>query len=363
MAPALRRRPPGQSWLRRVLAAAGAAVLVAVVALVATTVGGGSPPRRASSTTRPSSTAGSSPSTTTGKAAATAPTSYPVGTVSMQLPTPGGELPTVVRYPAVAGSGGGPGAPADLRHGPYPLIVFSQGFHISPEAYRGILEPWAAAGYVVVDPTYPADDPVGRTTTPPGQRPAGPSELDAVIADLQADSRAPNTPVSGLIDGAKVAVAGHSDGGDLSLAVADNSAWKNPAVKAAIILSGAEYAPLGGSYFPAGMAPVPMLVTQGTADTVNPPSCSVQLYDAAPPPKYYLSLLGATHRHPYGFPGPDQTAVISVSTDFLNAVLRSEPGARAAMAAAGSVPGVAVFTSAATAPPGTPTNLACPGAP
>ena len=40
-------------------------------------------------------------------------------------------------------------------------------------------------------------------------------------------------------------------------------------------------------------------MAQGTADTVNLPGCSAQLYDEAQGPKWYVDLLGAGHLVPY----------------------------------------------------------------
>ncbi len=55
------------------------------------------------------------------------------------------------------------------------------------------------------------------------------------------------------------------------------------------MLSGAKWPPMPGRYFPGG-AP-PMLFTQGSADTINPPSASLQLYRAdGADARYYLDL-------------------------------------------------------------------------
>lgn len=225
-------------------------------------------------------------------------------------------LPTVVRYPVVH-----PGVPG--LHEPLPLIVFSQGFAESAESYAGLLHAWAAAGFVVADPTYPRTDP---------DAPGGPDESDIVNhpADLRfvigalvhaAADRA--SPLHDRIDPKEVAVIGQSDGGDVSLAVAENSCCRDAAARAAVILSGAELASFGGRYFAAGR--VPLLVTQGTADTINPPACSAQIYDAAPQPKYYLNMLGAEHLPPYQAPGPVRSGVARVVIAFLRAVLERQP--------------------------------------
>ena len=126
------------------------------------------------------SRSGHSPTTPagTGSTAPTAPTTspttrsagpYAVGTQTLDLsePVPGGasrSLPTVVRYPARGTAGSTvPGAVPDRTDGPYPLLVFSQGYQVAAESYAALLTHWAESGYVVVDPTYPLTDPSGPT--------------------------------------------------------------------------------------------------------------------------------------------------------------------------------------------------------
>jgi dienelactone hydrolase len=166
------------------------------------------------------------------------------------------------------------------------------------------------------------------------------------------------TALSGLINPDEIGLIGHSDGGDVSLAVAENSCCQDPQVKAAAILSGAELASFGGSYFTA--SPVPVVVVQGDADTINPPACSEQIYDDAVPPKYYLDLLGAGHGPPYLETGTDQDVVAKVVTDFFDAELAGQPAAIAAMMSAGDLAGAAEISDASLAPPA---PAGCPGAP
>jgi hypothetical protein len=69
-------------------------------------------------------------------------------------------------------------------------------------------------------------------------------------------------------------------------------------VRAVAVLSGAEWPPMPGRFF-AG-SPVPMLFTQGSADTINPPWTSLQLYQTDNGSlRHYLDFFGATHLVPY----------------------------------------------------------------
>ena len=169
------------------------------------------------------------------------------------------ELQISLLYPAAGAPDGreNPGAEPDTAHGRYPLVVFSQGFDVSAAAYAALLNAWASAGYVVAAPTYPDTDPSVS---------GGPNEQDIVNhpADLryviQTLVSAPPAAVSRVLDSSEVAVVGQSDGGDVSLAAAGNTCCRSNAVKAAVILSGAELSSFGGNYFRS--TPVPLLARE-----------------------------------------------------------------------------------------------------
>jgi pimeloyl-ACP methyl ester carboxylesterase len=271
--------------------------------------------------------------------------------------TPARSLKTTLLYPAVGAPNGreNRGAESDVAHGPYPLVVFSQGFDVSAGSYSALADAWASAGYIVAAPTYPHTDP---------SDPSGVDEQDLVNhpADLAHFLRAllftPPPSIASIIQSSEAAVVGQSDGGDVSLAVADNSCCRVDAVKAAAILSGAELASFGGTYYRSKA--VPLLVVQGDSDTINPPACSAELYKRAPAPKYYLDLLGAEHLPPYLDAGTDQTIVERTTVDFFNGYLKHSPSGLSALAKDGSAAGATTITSAGSAPSA---SGSCPGAP
>lgn len=308
--------------------------------------------------------ASSDPTTSTTKSTERAPFTaigtYDVGTTSVDISEPTGNssraLPTAVWYPA-KGSGAG-SAPATAQ-GPYPLLVFSQGYDLSVSAYAGLLEAWASAGFVVAAPTYPHTDPSDPAGLDDSDIVNHPADLRLVIETVLATARASGSVLSGLINSNEVGLVGHSDGGDVSLAVADNSCCQAPMVKAVVSLSGAELTSFGGHYF--GDGSVPLLVVQGSADIINVPACSVQIYDAAPSPKYYLDLLGAPHESPYVESGTVvEEVVATVTTEFFDAELAGQTKAIGAMVAGGNMTGVTTMTVGGSAPPAAGS---CPGAP
>jgi predicted dienelactone hydrolase len=371
--------------VRRRRAAVAGVMLALMVVVVVAVVGG----LWTTTATRPTATdhgrtatipsGPTSSSTSTATPAGSGP--YPVGSLSITVTEPATAsrpartLTTYVRYPAVPGTGGPQTPPVPARDaGPFPLVVFSGGYAVSPEEYSTLLTAWAAAGYVVADPVYPSTTPSSPGGLDETDIVHHPGDLSAVItALLDADSTTgsaspgasevvtagPVGTLAGLIASGEIAAIGHSDGGDVTLAAVAGSCCQDRRIRAAVVLSGAEYAAFGGTYFAAPEAG-PLLVVQGTADTINPEGCSVQLYDQAPQPKDYLSLVDQTHQGPYLEEGPALTTVTLVTTDFLNWALRGSKAAVAAMSAAGDVSGRStLFVGAPTGLPPDP----CPGAP
>ncbi len=284
--------------------------------------------------------------------AASHPSSFAVGlrvlrlidtSRTIELPNGGSEprtLYTEVRYPALGAPGGSdmPNAPAARSDGPFPLIVFGHGFDVTPALYARLLQSWARAGYVVAAPVFPlenADAPDGPEESDLTNQPA---DMRFVISRMLAASTG-SGPLAGLIDPQRVAVAGQSDGGDTALAVAYDPAYRDPRVRAAVILSGAEIPGTEGFTFPPGGPP--LLATQGTADTVNPPSATNAFFGVAPRPKYLLHLIGAEHLPPYSNQQPQLSIVERVTIAFLDGYLEHRPASLAQLASLGTVPGVA----------------------
>lgn len=336
--------------------------LVLVVLLVVATTGGRGP--TTSSTTTSSAPASTSSTSTTRPAAPHAPFAVGAVTFTVNEPASGSvgarSFPVTVRYPAVGAPGTARlGLPPLRSAGPFPLLVFSQGFDISPEAYAGLLDAWSAAGYVVADPAYPYTSPNAVGGVIRSDIVHHPSDLSFLITTLISDGAQSGNALYGLVDAHAIGVVGQSDGGDVSLAAVANSCCRDTRIGAAVILSGAELSWFPGTYYSNGSAP--LLVVQGTNDlTMNPVTCSVTLYNEAPAPKYYLAMIGQTHLSAYVPAGPARDVVAAASIDFFNAYLRHAPGALRALRAAGTRPGLATITSAPSVPAVAGT---CPDAP
>lgn len=258
-----------------------------------------------------------------------------------------------VYYPAAQPTAGALlGAAPAYAGAPYPLIVFASGFDEDPGAYLPLITDWVHAGFVVAAPRFPLSSAWALRTYGVNLSNTAladafesdmlnePGDLVAAIDEVGQLSR--SGPLAGRVDAGNVVLAGQSDGGDVVLAAADNTCCVIPGVRAVAVLSGAVFAPFGGSFF---TQRVPMLVTQGSADAVNPPAASQQIFQDAQAPKVLEWLIGADHLGPYTLSGPAERAVAAVSTAFFDTYARGIPPAESGLLTVGEVPGVAQETA------------------
>jgi predicted esterase len=299
-------------------------------------------------TSAPPTTAGptsttKAPAPPTTAAAARPPRPYPVGWTSLNLtdpsrPTgsaPGRHLPTLVFYPAVGPGGGAEtqGAPG-LFHS-WPLVVFAHGYDVTPLTYHDLLHHLAASGFVVAAPSFPLETEGG---------PLNENDLDNEPADIKfvitqvlaAGTRA--GVLGGMVDASRIALVGHSDGGEAVIGAAYLAGVADARVGPVVAMSAQ------GILNPNGMDRSQhheILVVQGTADTINPPSLGDKLYAESPSPKAYLQLLGASHLPPIADANQWRPVVEAVVVDWLDAWFGGPYGPSAAgrLGHDGNIPG------------------------
>ncbi len=239
------------------------------------------------------------------------------------------QLPTTVWYPSNAA-------------GERPLVVFATGYLQCVAQYGPMLEAWAAAGFVVAAPTFPLTNcavPGGANENDEINQPADVSFVTRQLLAVSATGRPGQSQLRGRIDPKEIVLAGQSDGGNTVAAVAFDSSYSGIPVRAAVILSGELLPSFGGTWFPPSSPP--MLIVQGTADTVNLPAESQQLYNTdTSGPKAMVMLDGADHLGPYEGSNPTEQLVVQVTLDFLDQYVLREPGAAAALVRDGNRPGV-----------------------
>lgn len=249
-------------------------------------------------------------------------------------------MPLYIRYPTTGPLGQEVnGAKPYFRGGPYPLIVFGNGYLETPSNYATVLDYWVSQGYVVASPEFPLSQPSSVGGPWESDILNEPGDMSAALGYVSQLSDSPSSRLFGLVDTSEVAFAGQSDGADVAVAASYNTCCIDSRVKAVISLSGAELPSFPGKYF-THPGP-PLLVVQGTEDEINVPTDSDALYQAAGNPKYYLSLIGASHMDEYQGTNSYSVVVQKVSTAFLNYYLKAKQPSLAEMGQYGNVPGIA----------------------
>ncbi|HEX6526905.1 MAG TPA: hypothetical protein VF070_43855 [Streptosporangiaceae bacterium] len=252
---------------------------------------------------------------------------------------------TVVRYPVSLRSAG-----QQSVHGPFPLLLFAPGFMQCGGPYSELLQAWASAGYVVATVNFPRTDCSVGAAADEADLVNQPADMSYVLTRLLALDAQPGGWFYGLVNPDHVAVTGQSDGGDTVAALAANSCCTDHRLRAVAVLSGAEWPPMPGRYF-SQKAP-PMLFVQGTADTINPPWMSRQLYQAdVGGTRYYLDLFGANHTVPYWGTNQVEQLVVRITVAFFDRYVLGQEEAQAVMTRDGNVAGAASLVSGGRLPP------------
>jgi len=187
--------------------------------------------------------------------------------------------------------GAHPGADS-AKGGPFPVVLFSHGYAGFPEQSADLVTHLASWGFVVVAPDHVERSLSGllgtaaRGVTKLDDPTVLSQALDVAIVGAAADT----SPLNGLLDVERVAVAGHSAGAS----AAYRAASEEPRIKAFIAYS---VAVVGG---PAGRekAPVPTvpgMVMAAADDGVIPFDASKKAYDDMLAPKYLVRIEDAGH--------------------------------------------------------------------
>lgn len=249
-------------------------------------------------------------------------------------------MPLYIYYP-VAGKPGDVVNDAAPIHqgGPFPLVIFGNGYLEPVGSYSVILDYWASRGYIVAAPQFPLSqsDSVGGPWE--ADILSQPSDMSAAATFMLNQNQARSSKFFGLIKTSEIAAIGQSDGADDALALGYNTCCRDTRIKAVVSLSGAELGSYPGRYFV--VAGPPLLVVQGTADEINEPSDSQKVFAAARPPKYFETLIGADHMDGYQANDPYSDTLRVVTGSFLDYYLKGESGALKTMSIAGNVAGVA----------------------
>jgi predicted dienelactone hydrolase len=280
-----------------------------------------------------------------------------------------------IRYPTYAGAVGTEALNVAITHRKsYPLILFAPGYRLRAEDYLPLLDSWVKAGFLVAalqfpDTTYPASEPPYAANLPHNLPEADmynePADVAFALRQLEDASTTKGNWLHGLIDPTEVALAGHSDGGNVVAAVVYDKAYQVAGinVRAVAVLSGSEFAIANQSYSQPSSPGVPLLVVQSAADTCNPPDQAVQLYNAIGAPKYFLELDNATHLGAYDGTDPAASSIVEKTTaSFFSNAFSSNTTADQALLTTATQAGISSLTDPSLAAPiaTPPGSSACP---
>ncbi|GAC1315670.1 MAG: hypothetical protein NVSMB12_11690 [Acidimicrobiales bacterium] len=242
----------------------------------------------------------------------------------------GRALPTLVYYPATANGGSTPAVP-----GPWPVIVFAHGFNRTPVDYGSLLQPLAAAGYVVAAPYLPGarSDTAGTPTE--ADLDLEPADLSVVLSAVLA-SASHGSWLAGVADPSKAAAAGHSDGAEAVAAMTLDTAYSDGRIQAGLVLAGGELPMAGGTY--GARRNVPVFIGQGSADDINSPDDAIALFGDARMPRLYVSAPGGGHETSFLGSAAQPVAMRAAAVDFLDWVFGGGRPALARLAHDGDSP-------------------------
>ncbi len=251
------------------------------------------------------------------------------------LPAPGRGSDLEIRVTAAASGG------------PLPVIVFSHGNGQSHYAYGPLSNYWAAQGFIVLQPTHLDSRRLSLARDDPRQSRLWQHREDDLVCiiDQLAEIEDALPLLSGRIDHRRIAVAGHSWGGQTASTLLGAThpdpdtgevvRRKDDRVKAGVLLAtpgrgGSALSPAAAQRFPFlhpdfSEMTVPSLIVMGDADggglSVMGPDWWRDAYDLSPGPKALFTVYQGGHSLG-GITGYEAREVTDESADRLSAVLR-----------------------------------------
>lgn len=193
--------------------------------------------------------------------------------------------------------------PSNLKTGNYsfPVALLLQGANVDKSDYSEYASIVARYGFVVVVPNHLRSLPqFGFTGLLPET-----SQINAVLAQMEAENSNPASPVTGVINTEKLGLLGHSAGGAVGLSAIANlclspiqceGSFSRPNELVAGAFFGASLRNQNGEFFPINNSGIPIALLQGTRESRVLPINAEKTYEQIQtPPKALISILGANH--------------------------------------------------------------------
>lgn len=226
-----------------------------------------------------------------------------------------------IRYPA----SGSPDSPEGKLEpatatGPYPMVIFVHGFNTSAARYDQLLHQMAASGYVVVAPDFPLTSSALPGPAVRADVANQPADVKFIISKMLTESTQPGE-MNGMISRDKIAVAGHSDGGNTAAATAYNACCIDTRVKAAVMLA-AEKDLFPDTWFQTptpgqSRVNIPFLGMHSDKDQITPYANGRAIFEGAGSPKYFVTIVNGNHEDPFtgGVEAPAAARIIVAFLD------------------------------------------------
>ena len=194
--------------------------------------------------------------------------------------------------------------------GTFPLVIFVHGYDRDPSDYTRFCTTLASAGYVVVAPSFPLEDPSMRNGLDRNDLPNEATDVTFVITSVLAGPLATHIRVQAI------AVVGHSDGADVALMDGYQEGKVDRRIGAIVAIAPDA---MQGAVAPSPDAP--LLVVHGDADTVVPYANSQTVFAQVPARRYFMTLIGADHLPPIAGGTPWTPVLDKAVADFLDATI------------------------------------------
>jgi len=191
-----------------------------------------------------------------------------------------------------------------------PLILLVHGADGDPADLAALADVWARAGYVVVQPHFPAN-----------RKQANGKALGVDLVEQAKDARfvldevldrsASSTPgpLRGRVDVAHIGAAGMSLGGQTVYGLISHTCCRDGRIGAAVVMAGVHDPFPEGSYVKQRL---PVLLVQGNLDVGYHHSLSS--FPALAPPKWFVTLLNERHSAPFEVPRDASSGIVDATT-------------------------------------------------
>lgn len=190
----------------------------------------------------------------------------------------------------------------------FPLIVFSHGLDGHPDKFERLLDAWAAAGYVVVAPTFPLSNDQVPGEASAFDLPQQPGDVSFLIDEVLARSHVPGDPFEGKVDNERIGIGGLSLGAATTYSTAFGECCTDERVDAVVALAGLEVPVLDDRRH------LPTFVGHSDDDELLPYDRAVHMFDGATGPAYLLTVFGGRHAWAYEDNGHPGGPIVDLST-------------------------------------------------